>query len=51
MEYLTFRAKIPSPQEDDCKNFTTNNENMARVLQDKFITILKLVQGIYWEKK
>ena len=39
LEYLTFREKNTSPQDDDYKIFTTNNEDISRVIQDKFITI------------
>ena len=41
MEYLTFRAKIPSPQDDDYKTITSKIEDISRVLQEKLITIKK----------
>ena len=41
MEYITFRAEIPFPQDDYCKKKTTRIEDTTRVLQAKLITIKK----------
>ena len=39
IEYLTFRAKVPSQQDDDYKRSNSKNEDMERVLQERLIKI------------